>query len=99
MLSHYELMIFEKRKLASHSTLHWHTPLVNRMWWMDLLLRTFRLVLEAASRVIFGIMYHGAPNNPLPPITNLVLLESATALATKIRTKKVLIFTMFEMRA
>uniref|UniRef100_A0A0P4W2Q6 Amidase domain-containing protein n=2 Tax=Scylla olivacea TaxID=85551 RepID=A0A0P4W2Q6_SCYOL len=61
---------------------------VDRMWWMDLLLRTIRLVLEGASRLIFGIMYYGSTHTPLPPITNLVLLESATALATKIRTKK-----------
>ncbi|XP_042243398.1 fatty-acid amide hydrolase 2-like [Homarus americanus] len=65
------------------------TPVtVDRMLWIDLILRSVRLVFEAVSRLIFGIMYHGDPHTTLPPITNLILLESATALATKIRTKK-----------
>lgn len=64
---------------------------VDRMKWVDLVLRAVRLVMEAVSRLVFGIMYHGNPHTPLPPITNLILLESATALATKIRTRKVLL--------
>lgn len=59
------------------------------MRWVDLLLRTVRLAMEVFSRLVFGLMYRGDPHTPLPPITNLVLLESATSLATKIRTKKV----------
>lgn len=65
--------------------------LVSRMRWVDLLCHTVRLVLEVLGRLIFGIMYSGNPHTPLPPITNLILLESATALATKIRTRKVLL--------
>lgn len=61
------------------------------MKWVDIVLSAVRVVLEAVSRVIFGIMYYGHPQTPLPPITNLILLESATALATKIRTRKVLL--------
>lgn len=65
------------------------TPLtVDRMKWVDVVLSAVRVVLEAVSRLIFGIMYHGNSQTPLPPITNLILLESATALATKIRTRK-----------
>ncbi|KAG0729044.1 Fatty-acid amide hydrolase 2 [Chionoecetes opilio] len=65
------------------------TPLtVDRMGWVDLVLRVVRMMLEVASQVIFGIMYHGSTHTPLPPITNLVLLESASALAIKIRTRK-----------
>ncbi|XP_071538036.1 fatty-acid amide hydrolase 2 isoform X3 [Panulirus ornatus] len=65
------------------------TPLtVDRMRWLDLILRSVRLLFEMLSCLIFGIMYYGNPHSPLPPITNLILLESATALATKIRTRK-----------
>ncbi|XP_069939006.1 fatty-acid amide hydrolase 2-A isoform X2 [Cherax quadricarinatus] len=58
------------------------------MWWTNLILRSLRLILDAISSVIFGIMYYGDSPTVLPPITNLILLESATALATKIRNKK-----------
>lgn len=65
------------------------TPVtVDRMWWTNLILRSLRLILDAISSVIFGIMYYGDSPTVLPPITNLILLESATALATKIRNKK-----------
>ncbi|KAK3856450.1 hypothetical protein Pcinc_037230 [Petrolisthes cinctipes] len=69
------------------NTLAPHLP-VDRMRWIDLLLRTVRLAMEVFSRLLFGLMYRGDPHTPLPPITNLILLESATSLATKIRTKK-----------
>lgn len=44
--------------------------------------------MEVFSWLLFGLMYRSNPHTPLPPITNLVLLESATSLATKIRIKK-----------
>ncbi|XP_027237585.1 fatty-acid amide hydrolase 2-A isoform X2 [Penaeus vannamei] len=61
---------------------------VSKMRWLDIALRSIRLLFEALSRFIFGIIYYGEPHKPLPPINNLILLESATSLATKIRTKK-----------
>ncbi|KAK7077966.1 Gamma-butyrobetaine dioxygenase, partial [Halocaridina rubra] len=61
---------------------------MNRMRWLDLVLRSFRIFMEIVSRFIFGIVYHGDPHTPLPPITNLILLDSASTLAMKIRTKK-----------
>lgn len=44
--------------------------------------------MELISRLVFGIIYHGNTHTPLPPITNLILLDSASTLAIKIRTKK-----------
>ncbi|XP_045581637.2 fatty-acid amide hydrolase 2 isoform X1 [Procambarus clarkii] len=61
---------------------------VDRMRWVDFFLRLVRVILEAVSSVIFWIIYHGDSHTRLPPITNLILLESATSLATKIRNQK-----------
>ncbi|XP_066968821.1 fatty-acid amide hydrolase 2 isoform X1 [Macrobrachium rosenbergii] len=65
------------------------TPItVNRMKWLDLFLRTVRISMEIISRLVFWIVYRGNQHTPLPPITNLILLDSASTLAVKIRTRK-----------
>ena len=60
------------------------------MKWLNMGLTVLRVVLEAISRVIFGLIYWGDPHQELPPIRNLLLLESATSLAAKIRARKVI---------
>jgi hypothetical protein len=47
----------------------------------------FRIV-EVVSNVLFWVMYHGS-GEKMPPIQNLLLLDTATAIAHKIRTRKV----------
>jgi hypothetical protein len=47
----------------------------------------FRIV-EVVSSVLFWVVYHGS-GEKMPPIENLLLLDSATAIAHKIRTRKV----------
>ena len=47
----------------------------------------FRTV-EVFSNVLFWVVYHGS-GEKMPPIQNLLLLDTATAIAHKIRTRKV----------
>jgi len=47
----------------------------------------FRIV-EVLSNVFFWVVYHGS-GEKMPPIQNLLLLDTATAIAHKIRTRKV----------
>jgi len=47
----------------------------------------FRIV-EVFSNVLFWVVYHGS-GEKMPPIQNLLLLDTATAIAHKIRTRKV----------
>jgi fatty acid amide hydrolase 2 len=47
----------------------------------------FRIV-EVVSNVLFWVVYHGS-GEKMPPIQNLLLLDTATAIAHKIRTRKV----------
>ena len=47
----------------------------------------FRIV-EVISNVLFWVVYHGS-GEKMPPIQNLLLLDTATAIAHKIRTRKV----------
>jgi len=47
----------------------------------------FRIV-EVISNVLFWVVYHGS-GEKMPPIQNLLLLDTATAVAHKIRTRKV----------
>lgn len=46
-------------------------------------------VIEAFSDFIFWLIHKKSDKVPLPPIDNFLLLESASSLATKIRTQKV----------
>lgn len=52
---------------------------------LTLLFRTWEFV----SDTIFWLLYRNAEKTNLPPFENPLLLESATSLATKIRTQKV----------
>ena len=47
----------------------------------------FRFI-EIISNVFFWIVYHGS-GEKMPPVENLLLLDTASALAHKIRNKKV----------
>ncbi|CAL4114923.1 unnamed protein product, partial [Meganyctiphanes norvegica] len=65
------------------------TPIiVSSMGWQDFGLRFIRIICELLSRFLCWFWYRDNPHTPLPPIRNLILLESAQSLATKIRTKK-----------
>ena len=50
-----------------------------------------RIILESISKFIYFLMYFGSESEVLPSIKNLTLLEPASVLALKIRTKKVCI--------
>lgn len=59
---------------------------------LGLFLCFFYRTLEIISEFVFWLMYRNAKKQVLPPIDNLLLLESASSLALKIRTKKVILF-------
>lgn len=52
-------------------------------------LRIVQGVIEVFVHWLFGLVY-GGPGQSMPPIKNLILLDSATTIALKIRTKKVI---------
>lgn len=52
-------------------------------------LRIVQGVIEVFVHWLFGIVY-GGTGQSMPPIKNLILLDSATTIALKIRTKKVI---------
>lgn len=49
----------------------------------------FQQFLEIFVRFLFKNVFYGDKGKSMPPIKNLLLLEPATVLAMKIRTKKV----------
>lgn len=51
-------------------------------------LRIVQGVIEVVVHWLFGFVY-GGPGQKMPPIRDLILLDSATTIAFKIRTKKV----------
>ena len=53
-------------------------------------LRLFRLALDLVTDLIYAAIYDASGrDNRIPPIEDVILLDSATALAEKIRNKKV----------
>lgn len=48
--------------------------------------------VELAARLFFGTIYYGSKQK-VPPISNMLLLESASSLAFKIRTQKVILLS------
>lgn len=56
--------------------------------------RLFHNFLQVIMRFLLKLVY-GGPGKKMPPIKNLLLLESASSLALKIRTKKVRFFSHF----
>lgn len=62
---------------------------LKKLWWrfISVIHRLFDIILHKA----FQIAYFGKKDE-LPPISNLLLMSSATSLAAKIRKKKVSIF-------
>lgn len=53
--------------------------------------RVFHRVVELVARALFSIVYLGSKEK-VAPISNMLLLESASSLAFKIRTRKVFPF-------
>lgn len=51
-------------------------------------LRIIQGVIEVVVHWLFGFVY-GGPGESMPPIRNLILLDSASTIALKIRTGKV----------
>ncbi len=51
-------------------------------------LRLLRLLLDLATDLLFGAWLSGS-HRPPPPVSDVLLLDSATALADKIRTGRV----------
>lgn len=56
--------------------------------------RVFHRVVELVARTLFSIVYFGSKEK-VSPINNMLLLESASSLAFKIRTQKVLLQPSF----
>lgn len=54
--------------------------------------RVFHRILELAARLLFSVVYSGSKEK-VPPINNMLLLESASSLAQKIRSRKVCMCT------
>lgn len=54
--------------------------------------RILHSFVEVVMRFLLRLVY-GGPGERMPPIKNLLLLESASSLALKIRTKKVNLYT------
>jgi len=62
------------------------------MDWQRVLLavvRVYRVLTELLGKLAFGLYYRTVPSDTLPPVANLLLMESASALAAKIRQGKV----------
>lgn len=60
-----------------------------KAWFLQLFLTVFFRVVEIISDTIFWLIYRKTEKITLPPLDNLLLLESASSLALKIRTQKV----------
>lgn len=66
----------------------------NKTWFVRILLTVFFRTIEFISDMIFWIIHQKKEKTLLPPIENLLLLESASSLARKIRDQKVEIFEL-----
>lgn len=55
----------------------------------DTVLKILYAFVQVVVRFLLKIVY-GGPGQKMPPVKNLLLLESASSLALKIRTKKVI---------
>lgn len=51
--------------------------------------------VEYVFQVLFGLVYGGGANQSMPPIEDLLLLESASTIALKIRTQKVSLTSIY----
>ena len=58
----------------------------------------FQRLLSVFMRILFKYVIYGEKGQSTPPIKNLLLLEPASSLAIKIRTKKVCNFKRFLKR-
>ncbi len=60
--------------------------------WLIVPVRIFRIIIDLLTNVIYGLIYEGDRSNGsrvLPPIRDVILLDPATILAEKIRTRKI----------
>ena len=63
----------------------------NKTWIVRVMLTVLFRLWEITTDTIFWLLYRNAKRTPLPEIDNLLLLDSATSLAAKIRNRKVLL--------
>lgn len=61
----------------------------NKTWFLGIVLTIVYRTIEIISDTIFWLIHKKKEKIVLPPIDNLLLLESASSLAKKIRMKKV----------
>ncbi|XP_032781058.1 fatty-acid amide hydrolase 2 [Daphnia magna] len=61
----------------------------NKAWFVRVLLTVFFRIIEIISDMIFWFIHKKKEKTILPPIENLLLLESASSLARKIRDQKI----------
>jgi fatty acid amide hydrolase 2 len=61
----------------------------NKTWFVGLLLTVFFSIVEIISDTIYWFLLRNKEKTKLPAIENPILLESATTLAKKIRTREV----------
>jgi fatty acid amide hydrolase 2 len=70
------------------------TPAERKMSWLKQArakgLGFLRRLIDMMSGIFFRMAYSLTGSSSMPPISNLLLLEPATSLAAKIRSKKVL---------
>jgi hypothetical protein len=59
--------------------------------WLIVPLRIFRLLVDYLTDLVYGWIYEGDRTHgpQIPPIRDVILLDPATVLAEKIRTKKI----------
>jgi fatty acid amide hydrolase 2 len=61
----------------------------NKAWFVRLILTVFYRTIEIISDMVFWLIHKKKEKTILPAFDNLLLLESASSLARKIRTRKV----------
>ncbi len=65
-----------------------------KTWIVGVLLGVLFTTIEIISNLIFELIHMRKKKISLPPIDNLLLLESASSLSEKIRKKKVIILRL-----
>ena len=63
-----------------------------KTWVVGIIITIFFRTVEIISDLIFGLIHMKKKKITLPPIDNVLLLESASSLAKKIRSQKVISF-------
>ena len=82
---------FVVQKMASQAWCQ-REKVKNKTWFVRILLTVFYRTVEVISDMVFWFIHKKREKTILPAINNLLLLESASSLARKIRTQKVSLF-------